>query len=86
MMEPQAVKIFPYVESWRPMADLSAIVAQLTQERAKLDKAIEALSGVAGSGDGRGTRRLSAAARVRIAGGTACEMAEVQGEEGNIVA
>ena len=49
------------------MADLSAIVAQLKQERAKLDKAIETLSGVAGSGGGRGTRRLSAAARERIA-------------------
>jgi hypothetical protein len=30
------------------MADLGAIVAQLKQERAKLDKAIEALSSVAG--------------------------------------
>ena len=51
------------------MADLSAVVAQLKAERAKLDKAIEALSGVAGkaSGGGRGTRRLSAAARERIA-------------------
>ena len=49
------------------MADLSAIVAQLKAERAKLDKAIEALSGVDGSGGGRGTRRLSAAARARIA-------------------
>jgi len=51
------------------MADLDAIVAQLKLERAKLDKAIKALSGVAGkSGDGeRGTRRLSAAARARIA-------------------
>ena len=48
--------------------DLGAIVAQLKAERAKLDKAIEALSGVAGkSGGGGGTRRLSAAARARIA-------------------
>ena len=47
---------------------LGAIVAQLNAERAKLDKAIEALSGVAGkSGGGGGTRRLSAAARARIA-------------------
>jgi hypothetical protein len=49
------------------MADLSAVVAQLKAERAKLDKAIEALSGVTGSVGGRGTRRLSAAARERIA-------------------
>jgi hypothetical protein len=51
------------------MADLVAIVAQLKVERAKLDKAIEALSGVAGKsgGGGSGTRRLSAAARARIA-------------------
>jgi hypothetical protein len=51
------------------MADLGAIVAQLKAERAKLDKAIEALSSVAGkSGGGRsGPHRLSAAARARIA-------------------
>jgi hypothetical protein len=51
------------------MADLGAVVAQLKAERAKLDKAIEALSGVAGKsgGGGRGIRRLSAAARERIA-------------------
>ena len=51
------------------MADLGAVVAQLKVERAKLDKAIAALSGVAGksSGAGRGTRRLSSAARERIA-------------------
>lgn len=49
------------------MADLSAVLAQLKQERAKLDKAIAALSGVAGKPGGGGTRRLSAAARERIA-------------------
>jgi hypothetical protein len=51
------------------MADLSAVLAQLKAERAKLDKAIEALSGVAGksSGGGHGTHRLSAAAREKIA-------------------
>ena len=49
------------------MADLGAIVAQLKAERAKLDKAIAALSGVAGSSGGGGKRKLSAAARVRIA-------------------
>jgi hypothetical protein len=49
------------------MADLGAIVAQLKAERAKLDKAIEALSSVAGRSGGSGKRRLSAAARGRIA-------------------
>jgi len=50
------------------MAHLGAVLAQLKAERAKLDKAIEALSGVAGkSSAGRGTRRLSPAARERIA-------------------
>jgi len=50
------------------MADVGARVAQLKAERAKLDKAIEALSSVAGkSGGGGGTRKLSAAARARIA-------------------
>jgi hypothetical protein len=46
------------------MTDLGAIVAQLKQERDKLDRAIAALSGV---GAGGGRRKLSAAARERIA-------------------
>jgi len=49
------------------MADLAAILAQLKEERAKLDEAIAALSGVAGKSGGGGKRRLSAAARARIA-------------------
>ncbi|HTS08381.1 MAG TPA: hypothetical protein VMP68_22615 [Candidatus Eisenbacteria bacterium] len=50
------------------MTDLGAIVAQLKKERDKLDKAITALSGITGGGGGgRGGRRLSAAARERIA-------------------
>jgi hypothetical protein len=51
------------------MADLGAVLEQLKAERAKLDRAIEALSGVVGrSGKGRGgKRKLSAAARARIA-------------------
>ena len=53
------------------MTDLGAVLAQLKAERAKLDRAIEALSGVvagAGQNNGRGgRRRLSAAARQRIA-------------------
>jgi hypothetical protein len=59
-------QIFPSVESEHEMADLGAVVAQLKAERAKLDKAIEALSGV-GVNSGGGRRRLSAAARERIA-------------------
>lgn len=47
------------------MTDLSAVVAQLKKERDKLDRAIAALSGIGGGG--RGPRRLSAAARERIA-------------------
>jgi mevalonate kinase len=51
------------------VADLGALLEQLKAERAKLDRAIEALSGLTGksSGGGGGKRRLSAAARGRIA-------------------
>jgi len=51
------------------MAELGVVLAQLKAERAKLDKAIAALSSVGGksSGGGRSTRRLSAAAREKIA-------------------
>ena len=50
------------------MTDLGAIVAQLKKERNKLERAIAALSGITGRGGGRrGPRRLSAAARERIA-------------------
>lgn len=52
------------------MTDLGAVLAQLKAERAKLEKAIEALSGVVegkGSGSRGGKRVLSAAARKRIA-------------------
>jgi len=50
------------------MTDLGAVLAQLKAERAKLDKAIKALSGVVGGKrGGGGKRRLSAAARKRIA-------------------
>jgi hypothetical protein len=51
------------------MADIGAVVAQLKLERARLDKAIAALSGLTGraGGGGGGKRKLSAAARERIA-------------------
>ena len=51
------------------MADLSAVIAKLKAERAKLDKAIEVLSGLDGRSRGgrSGKRKLSAAARGKIA-------------------
>ena len=49
------------------MTDLGAVVAQLKKERDKLDRAIAALNGVGGSRGGGVRRRLSAAARERIA-------------------
>ena len=49
------------------MADLRAVVVQLKKERDKLDKAIEVLSGITGTSGGGGRRKLSAAARERIA-------------------
>lgn len=48
------------------MADLIAVLAQLKKERDRLDRAIAALSGV-GARARTGKRKLSAAARKRIA-------------------
>jgi len=60
------VKSSPQIRT--QMTDLVSIVAQLKKERDKLDRAIAALSGITGGGGGRrGPRRLSAAARERIA-------------------
>jgi hypothetical protein len=48
--------------------NIASIVAQLKSERDRLDKAIEALSGLGGTGRASGGKRvLSAAARARIA-------------------
>ena len=63
------------------MADLSAVVAQLKQERAKLDKAIAALSGVAEK-SGVGKRKLSAAARERIAAAQRARWAKFKAKKG----
>lgn len=50
------------------MTDLSAVLAQLKKERDKLNRAIEALSQGATTGRrSTGRRKLSAAARQRIA-------------------
>ena len=54
-------KVVKSAPVWKaePMADLSAVLQHLKTERAKLDKAIAALSGLAGksTGGARGTRR-----------------------------
>jgi len=61
------------------MTDLRAVVEQLKKERDRLDKAIEALSGIVGkSGGGRGRRVLSAAARARIAAAQRARWAKVK--------
>lgn len=51
------------------MTDLDAVLVQLKEERAKLDRAIEALSGTGSKSNkaSRGKRNLSVAARKRIA-------------------
>lgn len=66
------------------MTDLGAVLAQLKKEREKLDRAIAALSGVAGGkGGGRtGKRRLSAAARKRIADAQRARWAKFKAKKG----
>ena len=49
------------------MTDLGAVLAQLKHERDKLNRAIEALSGIGGKSPEGGRRKLSAAAREKIA-------------------
>ena len=67
MMESQALKSSPGQKA-NQMPDLGAVLEQLKADRAKLDKAIKALSGLTGKSSGLGgKRRLSAAARARIA-------------------
>jgi hypothetical protein len=65
------------------MTDLGAVVAQLKAERAKLDRAIEALSGLTGkSGSAGGKRRLSAAARAKIAAAQRARWAKFKAKKG----
>jgi hypothetical protein len=65
------------------MADLGAVLEQLKAERAKLDKAIEALSGLTGkSSGGGGRRKLSAAARGRIAAAQRARWAKFKAKKG----
>ena len=66
------------------MADLGAVLEQLKAERAKLDKAIQALSSLTGksSPGGGGKRRLSAAARERIAAAQRARWAKFKAKKG----
>jgi hypothetical protein len=71
-------------ETKNPMTDLGAVLEQLKVERAQLDKAISALSGVVeisgtSSSNGRqGKRTLSASARKRIAAAQRARWAKVR--------
>ena len=66
------------------MTDLGAVLAQLKKERDKLDRAITALSGVTGgkTGGRTGKRRLSAAARKRIADAQRARWAKYKAKKG----
>lgn len=65
------------------MADLGAVLAQLKVERAKLDKAIAVLSGLNGKpSGGGGKRKLSAAARARIAAAQRARWAKFNAKKG----
>ena len=64
------------------MTDLVAVLAQLKQERDRLNRAIEALSGLVGPYHARGVasvkRTLSAAARKKIADAQRARWAKVK--------
>jgi len=62
------------------MTDLGAVLAQLKSERDKLNRAIDALSGVGKSG-GSHRRKLSAAARERIAAAQRKRWAKVKAKK-----
>jgi hypothetical protein len=67
------------------MTDLGAVLEQLKHERDKLDRAIVALTGVAGSNSsnnaGKGRRILSIAARRRIAAAQRARWAKVRAKK-----
>lgn len=72
------------VRKEQTMADLGAVLAQLKAERSRLDRAIEALSGVVGkSGGGGRTRSLSAAGRARIAAAQRARWAKFKRKKGS---
>ena len=62
------------------MIDLPAVLAQLKQERDKLNRAIEALSGATGKPTG-GRPKLSAAARARIAAAQRARWAKIKAKK-----
>ena len=66
------------------MTDLGAVLEQLKEERAKLDRAIAALSGLGNnsSASRRGKRTLSAAARKRIAAAQRARWAKFKAKKG----
>jgi len=66
------------------MTDLGAVLEQLKEERAKLDRAIAALSGLGSnsSASRRGKRTLSAAARKRIAAAQRARWAKFKAKKG----
>jgi exonuclease VII small subunit len=68
------------------MADIESIVQELKRERDRLDAAIRALTSVNGSGRGNhsgssGKRRLSAAARQRIAAAQRARWARIRAKQ-----
>ena len=63
------------------MTDLAKVVAQLKQERDKLNRAIEVLSDGTGTSRGGGRRKLSAAARARIAAAQRARWAKVRAKK-----
>jgi hypothetical protein len=65
------------------MVDLGAVLAQLKRERAKLDRAIAALSGIVGDTPSKGGARrvMSIAARKKIAAAQRARWAKVKGKK-----
>jgi len=63
------------------MTDLGAVLAQLKAERAKLDRAIAALSGARSSNGRRPKRTLSLAGRRRIAAAQRARWAKLKAKK-----
>jgi hypothetical protein len=63
------------------MTDLSAVLQLLKKERDRLDRAIAALSGVAGKNSTPGRRKLSAAGRERIAAAQRARWAKLKAKK-----
>lgn len=64
------------------MTDLGAVLAQLKADRAKMDRAIEALGGIVGKSTEGGRRTMSAAARARIAAAQRVRWAKYKAKKG----